>query len=253
MRVREKLGGDLAALIAEGPITIVAFGDSLTHGALSGTFNYESVYWNRLRQRMNALCDYVPVNVINAGIGGATAQDSLSRIERQVLSHSPDLVIVCFGLNDINGTLEEYLASLREIFERTLAVCDVVFLTPNMLNTYVAEDTPTKHLAYAKITAEYQNGGRMDAYMAAAIELAESMGVPVCDAYGAWKRLSKTEDTTKLLANRINHPVAEMHALFADLLFDLLFGDMEASDTKESAMYEEKTTDPKDRKDGIYV
>lgn len=31
------------------------------------------------------------------------------------------------------------------------------------------------------------------------------------------------EDTTKLLVNRINHPIQEMHALFSDSLFDVLF------------------------------
>ena len=28
-----------------------------------------------------------------------------------------------------------------------------------------------------------------------------------------------------LLANRINHPTKEMHALFADSLFELIFGE----------------------------
>ena len=240
MKIREKLLMDVRGLTSEGPITIVAFGDSLTHGALSGTFNYDTVYWNRLRQRINALRDYVPINVINAGIGGATAKDSLSRLDRQVLSHSPDLVIVCFGLNDVNGTLDEYLSSLKIIFERCREVADVIFMTPNTLNTYVAEDTPSKHLEYARVTAQYQNSGRMDQYVTAAIALADSMDIDVCDCYAAWKRLSEREDTTKLLANRINHPVAEMHALFADALYERIFGDMEALVHTESGMYPTK-------------
>ena len=35
MTVREKLNLDMKGLIAHGPVTIVAFGDSVTHGALS--------------------------------------------------------------------------------------------------------------------------------------------------------------------------------------------------------------------------
>ena len=39
-------------LYTQGPITIVAFGDSVTHGCLqAGVKNYESVYWNRLRKK----------------------------------------------------------------------------------------------------------------------------------------------------------------------------------------------------------
>ena len=48
---------------------------------------------------MNNLNNYVPVNVINAGIGGITAKDSVKRVDTQVLSHRPDLIIICFGLN----------------------------------------------------------------------------------------------------------------------------------------------------------
>ena len=239
MKVTEKLNLNLQGLIEEGPITIVAFGDSVTHGALAvGEINYETVYWNRLKQRINALRNYVPVNVINAGIGGITAKKSLDRMERQVLKHEPDLVIVCFGLNDVNGSLEDYLDSLRIIFERSLkSGAEVIFMTPNMLNTYVADDTAPQHVEYTHKTAAYQNEGRMDRYISEAVALANGMGVPVCDCYAKWKELSKTEDTTRLLVNRINHPTAEMHELFADMLFQTIFGDAQASQDAESTMY----------------
>ena len=54
-------------------------------------------------------------------------------------------------------------------------------------------------------------------------ELAEEMGVEVCDCYSEWKKLSETQDTTMLLVNRINHPIAQMHQLFADALFKIIF------------------------------
>lgn len=217
---------DRSQLEAEGPITIVAFGDSVTHGALLDEINYETVYWNRLRKKILAVRNYVPVNVINAGIGGVTAKESIKRMERQVLAHHPDLITVCFGLNDVNGSLEDYLSALRAMFEKGKASgSDVIFMTPNMLNTYVAEDTAAQHLDYAAVTAEYQNSGKMDLFMYSAIELAEKMNVAVCDCYSQWKKLSETQDTTKLLVNRINHPTQEMHELFADSLFSMLFGE----------------------------
>ena len=119
MTVKEKLFMELSALDEHGPITIVAFGDSVTHGSVgAGEMDYETVYWNRLRRKLNEVRDTIPVNVINAGIGGTTAARSVARLESQVLCHRPDRVIVCFGLNDINGTLEAYLDALRVIFER---------------------------------------------------------------------------------------------------------------------------------------
>lgn len=223
MKLLEKLNMDIDGLIENGPATIVVLGDSVTHGALRGYNNYETVYWNLLKQKLNALRDYIPVNVINAGIGGTTVQQALPRLERDVLSHHPDLVIVCFGLNDVNFPLEDYLGGLREVFSRCKgAGIDTIFLTPNMLNTYVAEGTAEQHLEYAAVTADMQLSGKMDRYIYSAIDLANSMGIPVCDCYSKWKELSKTQDTTMLLINRINHPVPEMHKLFADSLFDMI-------------------------------
>ena len=243
MLIKEKINLDRAGLTEHGPITIVAFGDSVTHGAVSfGEMNYETVYWNRLKKKINGLRSYVPVNVINAGIGGITAKDSLSRMEKQVLSHNPDLIIVCFGLNYVNLSLDEYLNPLEEIFKRALdSGAEVIFMTPNMLNTYVADDTLEQLIDIAKRTAKMQSEGRMDLYMESAVELAQRMGVKVCDCYKKWKKLSETQDTTALLANRINHPIKEMHELFAESLFELIFDnfDNEIKDNN-STMYQKK-------------
>lgn len=240
MKIREKIMLDKAGLEKHGPINIVIFGDSVSHGAVNGYIDYERVYWNVLKKRMNAFRDYVPVNMINASIGGTTAAASLSRLEGQVLVHKPDLVIVCFGLNDVNGSLEVYTGALRGIFEGCKrAGVEVIFMTPNMLNTRVADDTSKEHYGYAFKTAEMQNSGRMDEFVDAARRVASEMGVPVCDCYAEWKELSKTQDITTLLANRINHPTSEMHELFASRLYDMLLGDTEDARQSDSTMYKE--------------
>ena len=240
MKIKEKINLDMQGLIEHGPITIVAFGDSVTHGAVgSGEIDYESVYWNRLRKKINAKRNYVPVNVINAGIGGITASSSVGRLEKQVLAHNPDLVIVCFGLNDVNAELETYLTALRTIFMRLKeSDTEVIFMTPNMLNTYVADDAPIMHKEYAKKTAEMQNEGRMDLFMHSAVALAKELDIAVCDCYQQWKELSKTQDITQLLANRINHPTREMHELFAENLFKVIFDEDVQMAEDTSTMYE---------------
>ena len=227
MRIREKLYMELSGIDEHGPITIVALGDSVTHGSVAaGEIDYETVYWNRLRRKLNAVRATIPVNVINAGINGTTAARSVARLDRQVLCHNPDLVIVCFGLNDVNGELEKYLDSLRIIVARCReSGAEVIFMTPNMLNTRVDERTEACFAAYAVKTAEMQNGGRMDLYMESACALARELGVTVCDCYAKWKEISHTQDTTDLLANYINHPTREMHELFAQSLFEIIMGE----------------------------
>ena len=240
MKIKDKIKiNDRHGLAEHGPINVVILGDSVSHGAFKDYIDYEKVYWNLLRRKLNAYNSYVPVNMINVSIGGTFAREAVGRVETQVLNHTPDLIIVCFGLNDVNGSLEEYVGALGQIFEKCLpSGADIIFMTPNMLNTYVAEDAPTKYLKYAAKTADMQNGGRMDEYMAAAKATAESMGIAVCDCYAKWKELSKTQDVTMLLDNRINHPTPEMHELFAAELYSMIMEEQTEVGESDSTMYE---------------
>ncbi|MBE6650337.1 MAG: GDSL family lipase [Ruminococcaceae bacterium] len=240
MKITEKLQMDINGLMENGPINIVIFGDSVSHGSFNADeIDYEAVYHNRLRKKINAVRNYVPVNIINASIGGLSAYASLPRMERDVFSHNPDLVIICFGLNDVNMELEIYLNSLKKIFDRCIeSKVDAIFMTPNMLNTSVSPETEDKYYEYAHKTADMQNNGRMDRYMTAAVELAKSIGVKVCDCYAMWKELSKSQDITELLANKINHPTKEMHELFAQSLFECIFDGVDEIKHKQtSTMY----------------
>lgn len=224
MSVKEKLFGNVYDLIEKGPITIVAFGDSVTFGWLDGDeADFDTVYWNRLRKKINAVSHQINVNVINAGIGGTTAAMGVKRLESQALCHNPDCIIICFGLNDVHGDINEYVNALDEIFVRCKERCDqVIFMTPNMMNTYVASDVAPELREFAAKTAQMQNGGKMDAFVDAGISSAQRAGVTVCDCYGKWKELAKTEDVTQLLVNRVNHPTREMHELFAEELFKII-------------------------------
>ena len=240
MRIKDKINLDVHGLKEHGPITIVALGDSVTHGAFeSDVIDPINVYHNRLKNKLISVRNYIPVNVINAGIGGTTAKCGLERLERQVLIHNPDLVTVCFGLNDVNNPISEYLDSLKGIFEKLLSKnIETIFVTPNMLNTSVNENTQPCYFEYAKVTAQMQNEGKMDKYIYSAIDLAKSMGVKVADVYSIWKELSKTTDVTTLLSNYINHPTRDMHEVFATEIFKCIFdGEVNISTETSTTMF----------------
>lgn len=242
MSVKEKIYMDVEGLIKNGPINIVILGDSISHGCFLDEIDFNSAYWSLLRKKIIGIKNYVPVNIINCAIGGITASTALEFVESRATVYSPDLIIICFGLNDVNGTLECYLSALSTIFEKCIASgAEVIFMTPNMLNTYVADDTLEKHIEYAAMTCEFQNSGKMDEFIYSAIKLAEDRGVEVCDCYSKWKELNKIQDTTQLLINRINHPNKKMHEMFADELFKVIFGEdaIILSNKTENTMYEE--------------
>jgi len=240
LTLKDKLARREGDLSSAGTPTIVALGDSVTQGCFElrrgegdgyeAVTDYEAVYHVRLRKMLQYVFPNAPITMINAGVGGQSAPMGLRRLERDVLSRGPDLVIVCFGLNDACGgmeNLETYIGAMREILE-TLRRRDIeaVLLTPNMLNTYLSPLTvPESATATARRTAQIQNEGVMDAFMEAAVALAKGMGIPVCDCYARWKALQAAGvDTTRLLANHINHPTREMHELFAAALFEILMG-----------------------------
>ena len=213
---------------------VIAFlGDSVTHGAFECTdggngciFDFAAVYHNRLRLMISQKYDWVPVSIINAGVAGDTAAGGLQRLARDVISRRPDLCVVCYGLNDVNGELDAYLNALREIFaELKKAEIEAVFMTPNMLNTRVSDAVLPELTVYAEVTAGIQNGGKMDAFMDAARAVAFECGVAIADGYALWKQMQANGmDVTELLANGINHPCREMHGMFAELLYETIFG-----------------------------
>ena len=215
---------------------VIAFlGDSVTHGAFECTdggsgciFDFAAVYHNRLRLMISQKYDWIPVSIINAGVAGDTAAGGLQRLERDVISRRPDLCVVCYGLNDVNGEIDAYTDALREIFERLQqAEIEVVFMTPNMLNTRVSDTVLPELTVYAEATAGMQNGGKMDTFMQAAVDTAFTCGVVVADGYAMWKQMQANGmDVTELLANGINHPCREMHGMFAELLYETIFGAM---------------------------
>ena len=216
---------------------VIAFlGDSVTHGAfecIQGdtsmcVFDFEAVYHERLRKMLRTVNPWLPVNVINAGVGGDCAPAALNRIDRDVIAHKPHICVVNFCLNDLGETVEEYVTALREIFSRLIAA-DIrpVLLTPSMLNTYVHPNTVPMYQDFAAVTANWHQSGYMDAYVDAARSLAAEMGVAVADAYAKWKEMeAEGTDITTSLSNYINHPTRELHQIFADVLFETFEGEV---------------------------
>ena len=85
MRVKDKIMMSRDELIEKGPITIAAFGDSVTHGALLDSYSFDTVYWNLLYKKIVDVKCYIPITMINAGIAGISAKESIVRLDKHVL------------------------------------------------------------------------------------------------------------------------------------------------------------------------
>jgi lysophospholipase L1-like esterase len=237
MKFIEKLAKKQNDLYGASPATVAFLGDSVTQGcfelfesgrAIDTVFENKSAYSTRLSEILHVFFPKSHINVVNCGISGDNAQNGLSRLERDVLPFKPDLVVVSYGLNDCgNGMagLEKYVAALDAIFKRvTETGAECIFMTENMMNTHVScHLTHPRFIEIAEGTAKRQNEGILDAYFEAARKTALENGVRVCDCYAKWKAMHAAGvNVTELLSNRINHPIRELHYLFAISLIETM-------------------------------
>jgi lysophospholipase L1-like esterase len=213
--------------------SIAFLGDSVTQGVFE---TYEkngkmevvidgiSAYPTKMKEMLKKLYPETPVDFINSGLNGSNATKGYERLMQDVIPQKPDLLIVCFGLNDSNAEmdgLETYKTALKKIFHAAKeADIETIFMTPNMFNTHSGKVEPGEILPpLADIFAKRQLEGVFDAYMNAARQLCREENVTLCDCYAIWKIMFESGiDITSLLSNGLNHPIRKMHLLFAQQL-----------------------------------
>lgn len=238
MKIAEKIAAKAKDNFDQPGVTIAFLGDSVTQGCFElyridqerfeTVFDKNSTYHSYLAEILSVLYPTVPINMINAGVSGGSAEHGLKRLERDVITHNPDLTVVCFGLNDCGhyeDGLKTYSDSLEQIFTKLEeAGSEIIFMTPNMMATYVSfrlEDA--KFRLIAEKTAERQNEGIFEMYLNEAKAICARHNIKVCDCYAKWKMLyDNGVDVTELLANQINHPIREMNWLFAMSLVETM-------------------------------
>lgn len=218
---------------------IVAFGDSNTQGCfevyetekegVSVVYDPQNAYHALLSRLLSELFPKAAVTVVNAGISGDSSEGGLRRLERDVLSERPDLVIVSFGSNDCVVHGAAYADTYAENMKKILSAIkesgsEVILLTPPFGCTEVSDLVEGEHLRrIAESVAAVQKNGVRTAYCKRAKAVAEALSIPVCDLNAKWEQMAALGvDTNALLSNHINHPTREMTHLTARMLLDTM-------------------------------
>lgn len=218
---------------------VIAFlGDSVTqgcfeiyndHGHIETRFCSNESYSAKVKRILSTLYPSVSVSIVNAGISGDSACGGLSRLERDVLSFRPDLVVVSYGLNDAGGGengIERYAASLGEIFAKIKdSGAEAIFMTPNLRSDDTDYRNPDKLIENCvRGIAENERAGWLQRYLETARSVAEKAEIPVCDCNSLWLKMKSCGvNTNALLSNDVNHPTKELHWLFAYELVKTMF------------------------------
>ncbi|MCL4539884.1 MAG: SGNH/GDSL hydrolase family protein [Bacteroidetes bacterium] len=153
---------------------IIFLGDSITEQG-GGPRGYVTIVTDSLRAKYG---EHAPA-VINAGISGNKVTDLQARLDRDVLSKKPTVVVVYIGINDVwhfaspglGGTPKDvYEAGLRDVVSRVRATgAAVILCTPSVIG-------------------EKHNGGNpqdtmLDEYSGISREIAKETGVSLCDLH----------------------------------------------------------------------
>lgn len=187
---------------------IVCFGDSVT-GVYYHTGSRRA-YTDMLGIAIKKAIPNARPEMINAGISGHTTVNALSRIDRDVLQHKPDLVTVMFGLNDMTRVpLSEYEKNLKTIVKQCRDVgAEVLLCTPN-----------------AVITTQGRPSAILEQYCAVVRKVGKELNVPVCDNY---QRLSTFREKNplawRLMMSDEIHPNMAGHKKLAELLAESITG-----------------------------
>jgi len=233
----------LAELAPAGPavaswpkrMRIVALGDSTTARASDWAPEIREVYADCLPRRL--LPYGIRAHVDNAGIGDTTTRDALERLDRDVRSRRPELVIVQFGINDSwidvdlgnttpRLTRAEFRNNLRTIIRVLKADgTRVVLMTPNPMRWsdpfYIKAFEPHAELLSTadergidRLLEEYANDVR---------EVSRSERVGLVDVYRAFESYGREPGKSVndlLLAGDGIHPNQAGQALVCRLLAD---------------------------------
>jgi lysophospholipase L1-like esterase len=194
----------LAKLRTGAPLKVIAFGDSIAAGG--ETSAVELQFPLRYIEHLKARFPTAKITFENGSTGGDNTVMGLARIEEKVLSRSPGLVLVAFGMNDHNvGGVPpaEFKANLKQIVGRIREKTGAEVI---LLSTFPPH--PDWHFG------SHQMGKYADATKAAA----EELRAPYADVYGVWQTVLKRKDPASLLANNINHPNDFGHWLYLQAL-----------------------------------
>jgi lysophospholipase L1-like esterase len=192
------------------PLKIIAYGDSITAGGEASTVDLQyTPRW--IREVLRPKFPKAEITCENGATGGDTTAQGVQRLQEKVLSRSPDLVLIAFGMNDNNvGSvpLSDFQDNLRKMVSaiRLKTGAEVI-----LLSTFPSH--PDWHF----------NSHQMQSYALATKTVAAEVNAPYADVFGVWDRVLKRKDPSSLLGNNIHHPNDFGHWLYGVALEGLKF------------------------------
>ena len=207
-----KLQAKMKKALAGEKVTVAYLGGSITEGYSAGA---EKCYAKLSFEKFKAAFGKdggSNVEYVNAGISGTPSMLGNLRLQRDILSHDPDIVFIEFAVNDARDSDHKaaYESIVRDLLEKDIAV---VLLFSRMESGYSAQD-------YMKEIGAY--------YSVPMVSYADGVTYMLDNKKIEWKQFS----------GDYTHPNFRGHAIVADMIG--YFFEKVWDDTPKVAEYPEK-------------
>ncbi|WP_248924463.1 SGNH/GDSL hydrolase family protein [Paenibacillus hamazuiensis] len=180
---------------------VVAFGDSITRlgsfkeSEKEKTPSPKKTYW------LDTLAKKYSWNLVNSGVNGSTTTHGLKRLQKDVLDHKPDIVLIGFGMNDHvmrkknepAVKLEQFETNLTTMVEKIRAIgAEPIFITTN----YIDEEKYYKRHDPAFYEDVEGAQAWLDQYIGVMRKLGEELKVGVADVRAECDNFDLSKFTT---------------------------------------------------------
>lgn len=178
-------------------ITFVVLGGSITQGSNAGP---EKCYGARLAGWLKDSFFDAEIKYVNAGIGATGSLIGVHRLDRDVLCHNPDFVIVEYSVNDVNSeqTVETYDNLLYKILNHKTKPALLCIGMVSKVGSHAADSHLPVSKHYDIPFISYQNA--------------------------VWPEIEKGNLTWDMLSDDDVHPIEVGHKIVADLVINYLSG-----------------------------
>ena len=216
----DRAGKFLKKLEGEKAAKIVFYGDSITAGCnasgteyggntLPYTPSYAQMVASSLEDKYAS-----KIECVNTSLGGANTEWGLENVEKNVISHAPDLVVIAFGMNDADLTVAKYKRMISEMIDKIHAA------DPDCAVVAVATSVPNNE-------TEWFYGNQKE-YVAGlkALEREEKYDfVAVADMTAMHLDLLKAKRFRDMTGNNVNHPNDFLARVYAQVVLQTVAGD----------------------------
>ncbi len=185
------------------PLKIVTCGDSVTAGAHAsaslGISPRAPAYPMMTQDALRYKFDNPNVVVSNSGIGGATSDWDVSTLNRTIISKNPDLVTLCYGMNDSSydriGYTDEYfrnnITGQIDYIKSRLPNCEILLISSLYGNIYTFDRS--RYESHARVLHEIA-----DEY--------KGQGVAVVDPQAIQNQMMQRKEFIDYMADNMVHP-----------------------------------------------